>query len=363
MSRFQHFNTTTAAVGPASSTPPIVWALGANYVNIYLIVVTPSIAGTSNQVEIYSSADYAPGHRVYGTRAYTGTLIDPMEDIGSGPVQRNEGFVFPYEDIDAGGNLHPKIYNNHTLSQTYVVDVYWEPRLLLAAGTGLALTGTDAIDARTMSVTADTTIQRIDVAKNDGAVVGSRRQIDFKEGSNITLTVADDAGSNRVQVTIAGTGAANKTRLIGVDGGYPTTGSPGAVVNDNKSCIQFPNAADSEVAFSFVVPDDAIVASDMILALQYAMDSAPGASKNLGIKLRYKQNNASLSALTTVDTIALSNDANWHSFVGTNAKIAGGTLSVGDLVELRVYRDTSVANNAPVAVDIASFNLKYTSTQ
>ena len=52
---------------------------------------------------------------------------------------------------------------------------------------------------------------RVAVNKNSGATVGTRRRINFIEGSNITLTIADDAGSEEVDVTInaSGSGAAS----------------------------------------------------------------------------------------------------------------------------------------------------------
>lgn len=51
-------------------------------------------------------------------------------------------------------------------------------------------------------------IARVTVRKNTGgADVGSRRRLNLIEGANITLTVADDAGSEEVDVTIAAAGA------------------------------------------------------------------------------------------------------------------------------------------------------------
>ena len=46
-----------------------------------------------------------------------------------------------------------------------------------------------------------------------GSVVGTRRQINFIQGSNITLTVADDSGNDRVNVTIAATGGGGSSPL------------------------------------------------------------------------------------------------------------------------------------------------------
>lgn len=56
--------------------------------------------------------------------------------------------------------------------------------------------------------------------KNSGSDVGPRRRINFHEGSNITLTVADDAGNGEVDVTIAAAGSsgATLTRVAGSSG-------------------------------------------------------------------------------------------------------------------------------------------------
>lgn len=46
----------------------------------------------------------------------------------------------------------------------------------------------------------------ITVRKNTGADVGSRPRLNFIEGTNITLTIADDAGDNEIDLTIDATG-------------------------------------------------------------------------------------------------------------------------------------------------------------
>lgn len=61
----------------------------------------------------------------------------------------------------------------------------------------------DAIDLITLAGD-DTSIQKVQVVKNSGAVVGTRKQLNFIEGSGITLTVADDVGNNQVDITITG---------------------------------------------------------------------------------------------------------------------------------------------------------------
>lgn len=90
--------------------------------------------------------------------------------------------------------------------------------LKIAVAAGIA---TPSIaSAGTDYATPDTNC-RVAVNKNSGATVGTRRRINFIEGSNVTLTVADDAGSEEVDVTIAsaGGGASNSFETINCSSG------------------------------------------------------------------------------------------------------------------------------------------------
>jgi len=46
--------------------------------------------------------------------------------------------------------------------------------------------------------------QPVAVSKNSGATVGTRSELNFIEGANITLTIADDAGNDEIDITITG---------------------------------------------------------------------------------------------------------------------------------------------------------------
>jgi hypothetical protein len=63
---------------------------------------------------------------------------------------------------------------------------------------------------------------RVAVSKNSLGTVGTRRRINFIEGSNVTLTIADDSGNEEVDVTIAASG--------GGGGGLGDPGANGVVV-------------------------------------------------------------------------------------------------------------------------------------
>jgi hypothetical protein len=90
-----------------------------------------------------------------------------------------------------------------------------------AVGTILADTATinftynDGAPSIIADVIDNTSIQKVTVRKNTGADVGSRKRLNFIEGTNVTLTVADDGGGDEIDITIAAAGggseaAANK---------------------------------------------------------------------------------------------------------------------------------------------------------
>lgn len=85
----------------------------------------------------------------------------------------------------------------------------------ISLGTGLGFTGSGGI-----AVQDNTTTQKVRVAKG-GSLVGTRREINFIEGTNVTLTISDDAGNDQVDVTIeaSGTGGGHTIQ----DEGSPLT--------------------------------------------------------------------------------------------------------------------------------------------
>ena len=78
---------------------------------------------------------------------------------------------------------------------------------ILTDSATIDFTYNDGAPSITAAVVNNTTTQKVEVVKNSGAVVGTRKQLNFIEGTNVTLTIADDAGNDQVDITIASTGA------------------------------------------------------------------------------------------------------------------------------------------------------------
>lgn len=64
---------------------------------------------------------------------------------------------------------------------------------------------------------------RVGVSRNSGAVVGTRRELNFIEGNNISLTVTDDAANEKIDITITGAGAIGRYAEAHISGGGAIT--------------------------------------------------------------------------------------------------------------------------------------------
>lgn len=86
------------------------------------------------------------------------------------------------------------------------------PSRQITTGTGLS-GGGDLSANRTLNVTSDTTTQKIEVASN-GALTGTRKQLNFISGNNIVATIADDNANNKVDITLAVTESAKSQQQL-----------------------------------------------------------------------------------------------------------------------------------------------------
>lgn len=53
------------------------------------------------------------------------------------------------------------------------------------------------------------------IVKKAGTLIGVRRSLNFIQGSNITLTMADDSVNDRVNITIASSGGGGSITING----------------------------------------------------------------------------------------------------------------------------------------------------
>ena len=90
--------------------------------------------------------------------------------------------------------------------------------LFIVEGTGIIASYNDAGNTITLSVSGDTTTQK-SIYSSGGTNIGTRQQLNFIPGAGVTLTGADNPGSNRVDLTVNTITVATGVTLSG-------TGSP-----------------------------------------------------------------------------------------------------------------------------------------
>jgi hypothetical protein len=113
------------------------------------------------------------------------------------------------------------------------------PALAFAAlNIGASLTGDGITNA--LGVVANTTNQKVEIM-NNGTSVGTRKTVNFIPGTNVTYTIADNGGSDRVDVTINSSGgggsasAAGTTGQVQFNGGSSTFAADAALYWDNSN--------------------------------------------------------------------------------------------------------------------------------
>lgn len=104
---------------------------------------------------------------------------------------------------------------------------------VIASGTGLT-GGGDLTADRTLSVVPNTTNQRVEVSRAN-IPAGVRPEINFVEGANVTIGVADNPGADRVDVTIGSTGGG------GGGSGYATAADEGTALTP-RTILNFQGA-------------------------------------------------------------------------------------------------------------------------
>lgn len=81
----------------------------------------------------------------------------------------------------------------------------------ITAGTGITITNGDGVSGDpTIAQTADTVVQRLRLSKA-GSLIGTRRELNFIDGTGISIDVVDDTPTNRTNVTINQTGGVSSS--------------------------------------------------------------------------------------------------------------------------------------------------------
>lgn len=168
---------------------------------------------TTTEAVSFSGLSLTSGSLLRGTvpnSGFTGRLIDIRDNTGT-PVDK---FVVDSAGKITVGSADASLFTSGTLGVTRGgtgLSTIASGKILYTSSSNtlaeLSLDSTLGIGANTLSVQADTVVQKLRVSSG-GTLQGTRREVNFVQGSNVTLTVADDGANNRVNVTIAASAAA-----------------------------------------------------------------------------------------------------------------------------------------------------------
>ena len=100
----------------------------------------------------------------------------------------------------------------------------------------------------------------ITVRKNSGADVGSRPRLNFIEGANVTLTVADDAGNAEVDITIASN--PNTSYL----NHFETAPNPDSY-KGTYATMMMADTVDTLIRMVFIIPEDIVTITTAVVVI------------------------------------------------------------------------------------------------
>lgn len=196
-----------------------------------------------------------------------------------------------------------KIDNNYHKTLLGVDETTGEPRRLQTNSSGaLKVTGT-------ATVTNNSSIQKIKVDKN-GTLVGTRQELNLIEGSNVTLTVSDNSGSDRVDVTIA----ASSTATAG--------GSNTQVQYNNSSALGGISGATSD-GTNLTVTDTNFIIADDGDATKKAKFQASGISAGQTRTVTLPDSNTTLPIASQVITLSGPTAARTYTLPDANTTVVG----------------------------------------
>lgn len=291
-------------------------------------------------------------------RYYTKTQLD-------GGQLDNRYYTETETDTLLGGKANT--VHTHTASQVTDFDAEVSNNTDVAANTAARHAALTVTDSPTVNLTLtaqdleadvidNSSIQQIEIGKA-GTVAGTRKELNFIEGTNITLTVADDIANDRVNVTVAasggGSGEANTASNVGTAGVGVFKQKTGVDLEFKKI-----NAGSNKVTITDDTGDDEVdidVSPANIAAALDTDDIAQGAT-NLynqthtgdvtGATALTIANNAVTTAKIANDNVTFAKVQN----IATSRVLGRTTASSGDIEELTPGAGISLSSGT-ISVD------------
>ena len=322
-----------------------------------------TLAGTSNQIDV-TNGDGVSGAPTISISSNpiipgTGSIGLPKGTTGersgaTGAIRWNTT-LSQFEGYNGSSWIALDSSNAAPKDAEYVVlslDSTLTDERVLAVDSTLSLTDGGAGGDVTLAVEDNTSTQKIEIVKNSGAVVGTRKQLNFIEGGNISLTISDDVGNDQVDITID-TVAAGTVTSVAISGssGIGVSGSP--ITSSGTITLSLGAITPTSVAASGTVTgsnlsgtntgDQTLTSLGVSAYMQTLLDDADAATArtNLGLGTIATQN-ASSVAITggAVDNATIGGTTR-AAAAFTNIGIGGAASSSNKLLVSDVIADPS----------------------
>lgn len=211
----------------------------------------------------------------------------------------------------------------------------------------------DASNTITLSVVADTTVQKT-VVSTGGTNVGTRQEVNFIAGSGITLTGADDAGNNRVDMTV--TVNPSEISLADLSGAAPLTVDRGGTNATTAAGARTNLGAAKSGANSDIISISGLTTPLSISQGGTSADTALIALKNLQ-GLKYVTNVGTVGESLIVNDATLSVNEYRAEFKGIKAGSSKASVGTdGNDISIDVNAD-DVLSAATQNVDLNGFRV------
>lgn len=119
---------TTNSVPASGSLEQSLTGIGINEFNILRLEIEPSAGGGNSTYEFWKDNTFTGDEKLaFRTLPNAQSIYhEPVEIDASGNLfARGEGFVCVYEDLNAVGRLHVKIFNDAGVSRTYRIKIWY----------------------------------------------------------------------------------------------------------------------------------------------------------------------------------------------------------------------------------------------